>query len=751
MGASNLKRLPWLMGMMILCSLMFAATAWAQQTVEDVTGGQPGPLGFSAEVVPVELQQDFRQMAHYYRIARPDLAAGFAQRILRSNPDPIVLLRLVEHRDMGYSLLVQMATSQNQDLAEAAAELRTLADQAIEAQRKSGDRIVAALSRLTINDRAFQLALSELRYSGEYVAPHALAMLQDANPEQAAAIRRALLAIGRPVVWPLVVALQTEDTALKIEIIDLLGGLGYQVALPGLKATLEQENPAAVKQAAERAIRRIDASVLDRSARSLYMNLAQGLYYNRVSAPVEQNRPTTDVWGWLPGQNGGLSYRPVPNPAVNEVMASREAERGLTIAPDAPELVSFWLTIQAKMDAELRSAGVEPVNPWAPADMPTMEFYLRAAGQQYVLDVLDRALRDNDVDVARRVLVALEHVANQQYLGAGASGEGSPLIRALGYPDRLVRFDAAFAIVAVQPRDTFFGHERVVPVLAEAVNMETGPSVLIIENEAENLNRLKGAFRQADWNVAEANTGDTGISTAQRMSRIDIIVISPSIQNSSYADTIRAFRRSFTTAMIPIIVLSKEAEAVPFSEIEENFRYVAQVPANAEVDAIVGQANNLRAEAGAMALNAQLSQAISLRAAQALDYIATARTVLDARPARDALMTAAAGRNPQLAIAAISALSQMPDAEIQQHLAAIGLNAQAPQAVRVAALNGVADTARHIGNNLDAETVAAFQSRVAQESDTEIRDAIGTVLGALDLEAELASQLIRRHAILQAE
>ena len=353
------------------------------------------------------------------------------------------------------------------------------------------------------------------------------------------------------------------------------------------------------------------------------------------------------------------------------------------------------------------------------------------------------------MDVALQVLNALQQVANQAYLSMAATQEGSPLINALSYPDRLVRFSAAFAIVAIQPREAFFGADRVVPVLAEAVDMETGRSILIIEDDVENLNRLKAAFRQANWNVGEATTGDTGISAARRMGRVDAVVLSPSITNVGYVDVIRELRRSFTTTMVPVIVLAKEAEAVPFSQLSQTFRYLAQVPANADIDAIVSRVNVLLADAGTTALEPEISQRVSLRAARDLTFVATARTVLDARPARGALLSAAGGRNAELAITAIGSLVQMPDAEIQQRLAAIGLAQDTAQNVRVAALQGVADTARHIGNQLDVETVRTLQQRVATEADAPVRDAIGTVLGALDLEAALASELIRSYGILQ--
>ncbi len=91
--------------------------------------------------------------------------------------------------------------------------------------------------------------------------------------------------------------------------------------------------------------------------------------------------------------------------------------------------------------AKLSLPPVRSIRPKAPA--PDASFYARAAGPMYVNPVLTRALDAHDAAQAMRAIDALE--ATGGTTGLVSTGEGAPLVRALSYPDRSVRFRAAFA------------------------------------------------------------------------------------------------------------------------------------------------------------------------------------------------------------------------------------------------------------------------------------------------------------------
>lgn len=773
MVSSGLKKAAFCLALAVAVTCGYAAVALAQEAASAAPAAKPAeaapaaeaassatpvePLVTQAPVVPAlglpvdqvsaDLQTIFANMIHYYKIARFDVAATFAQNLLAANPDAATVVAMVETPDAGYSLLAEMAASENADLVAAVKKIKKLAEEGIYAKRKDGKRILAALEALTKNQATFRQSMMELRYSGEYVAPYALAILADnARPaELNAATREALVALDRPVVYPLVLSLATTDEGLKLQVIGLLKKMNYKLALPALKALVE--NPASselVKKAAAEAVIAIGGQpTAGATAQKLYSDQADQFYYGKLTVVNDPARPETDVWGWIPGQ--GLNYRPAPTAIVNDICAARDCELGLAADPHALALVALWTSIQMDLNAKLALIGGVK-NPWAPANIPTTAFFARAIGQQYLQAVLDQALTDNNVPVALQAITALEKVANESFLAAGAK-KGSPLVAALEYSDRRVRFGAAFAIVAVEPHKTFAGSDRVVPVLAEALNLQTGPAVLIIDGNDDNRNRLKGEFRQAAWSVVDASNGNDAISKARGMARIDAIVLAANVEKIDYVETLQHLRADFATATVPVVILSGKAERVKFSTLKENQKFLDEVAADASAAAILDKVKVLGAVAGAGELQPAAASQIALRAAKTLDFVATANLAFNARAARAALLAALAGKNQDLVIAALDALTQMPDEEIQQRFADTALTSGASKKIQIAALNAVAESARHIGNKLQAATVAALMKRISDESDNDIRDAVGTVIGSLDLEAKLSSELIRDHAV----
>ena len=51
---------------------------------------------------PRDVESDWNDFLHYTMIGRFDLAQGFGQRLLESNPDPLLMLELSEQNPKGY-------------------------------------------------------------------------------------------------------------------------------------------------------------------------------------------------------------------------------------------------------------------------------------------------------------------------------------------------------------------------------------------------------------------------------------------------------------------------------------------------------------------------------------------------------------------------------------------------------------------------------------------------------------------------
>ncbi|MCX5669946.1 MAG: HEAT repeat domain-containing protein, partial [Planctomycetota bacterium] len=627
----------------------------------------------------------------------------------------------------------------------APAKILTLADEGARARRTDAKRIQGNLMQLGKGPRPYFLAMKELRFSGPYVVPEALAILQDPGQKELAPfVQRALIEIGQPVALPLIRALETPNDKLKETVIQILGAIGSPYSLPSLKALVENaKSPDAVKAAATAALLKTGGeAVLKTPAKVLFLDLAEKYYYKKISVS-DPREATTDIFDWVTGT--GLLYRAAPTKAVHSILAERACADALKADANALEAVSLWLSAMMQMEAELGDKAARQADPFLPKTMPTIDFFGEAAGQQHLYGVLDRALRDHNTVVAVRACKALADVANQEFLTLYGQGDvGSPLVMALTYPDQRVRFASAFALAAIQPTKPFTGAGKVVPTLGEALNLEAPKSVLLVEPEADNRNRLQAKMKEAGWNVVTATTGNQAISSARAMPRIDAVLISSRTKDPTHADVVGLLRSDYQSAMTPIVVLSYPDDPVKASWLESKLEYVKAVEPAIEVEPLTAAIDALKKAAGSMVLDAKAARETSLRAARVLREIAASSRVYSAQRARQSLVDALTNRPDELSIAALAALSEIPDAEVLRDIAGVGVDAKRTKPVRVAALQALARSARSVGNKLEGGQVGALQA-MAAEKDDELRDAAGEALGGLDLNAAEAAKLILKH------
>ena len=720
-----------------------AEAAPATPAQEEAAATGYGAAGLPASVASPDLQNDWRMMVHYFKLARFDLAADYAKKVLDANPDAKTVLALVESPSTGYDLIIQMVRVKEMEAP--AGRILTLADEGAYLKRTDAARIQANLLRLGQGPRPCYLAMKELKVSGPYVVPHALAILQDPGQKELAPfVIRALVELGRPVVLPLLATLRTPKEDLRRTIVTILGDIGYPYALPALKAIVESPTSTdTLKAAATGAILKIaDERILAMPAKTLYLDMAEKYYYGKIVV-ADERLPTYDLFDWVEGT--GLLYRAAPSRSVNEILSARACADALKTDPGALEAVALWVSATMQMEAELADKTARQADPFLPDDMPSVDFFARAVGQQHLYKVLDRALQDRNTPVAVRAAKALQDVANEEFLTLyGQADVGSPLVAALTYPDQRVRFAAAFALAAIRPRNPFTGAGSVVPVLSEALNLEAAKCILLVEPEADNRNRLQAALKEAGWNVAVATTGNQALATARALPRIDAVAVSSRTTSVSHADVVTLLRSDYATAMTPLLVLSWLDDPVKASWLESQVPYLKAVEPTIPAEALAAVVDELKQTAGSMVLDAEASRQISLQAAQVLREIAVESRIYSARRARQSLLESLAGRPDELVVAVLGALAEIADGEITRAMARVGTDETRSQDVRVAALEALAAAARTVGNELEARDIAALQA-LAVNPDDRIRDAAGEALGGLDLDASEGAKLILKH------
>jgi len=141
--------------------------------------------------------------------------------------------------------------------------------------------------------------------------------------------------------------------------------------------------------------------------------------------------------------------------------------------------IGLWLAAHFKAE----SANVKMPNYFGPAHADAF-VYATTAGPEYLHQALARAVKDKNAHVALGVIEALAITAGEKSL-LYRLGTAQPLVQALSFDDRAVRYSAAIAIAAAGPKDMFPESILVVRNLAEALAQTP-------ENTGENAERWNG-------------------------------------------------------------------------------------------------------------------------------------------------------------------------------------------------------------------------------------------------------------------
>lgn len=426
-----------------------------QDQAESSAAAQAGPTA-------MEVKSDWNDFLHYTMIGRFDLAQGFGQKLLDSNPDPLLLLELSEANPNGYKILLRMQAESDQ-LRDVATSILKIIEEGRYMRRTDPQIIIAEIERLNTTIRGKIAAQERLKNAGEYAIPFMLDVLS--NPDlrdQYANIIETLPMIGRPAIRPLITALQMNQVAVKIEIVNALGKIGYFQSLPYLKYVVEFTDSAELRNAAQAAINEIDSSTGQLPAAELFYMLAEKYYNGDQSVAPSAEFSFANLWFYDTDKQ--MLVRLEVDPAYfNELMAMRNCEWALKADPAIGKAIGLW--IASFFRAESCSITMPDYFGEGHADAMT---YAVTAGPEYLMLALDRALNDQNAYVALHVVEALAVNAGSKALLTRVGTE-MPLAKALTFKDRKVRYSAAIALGQANPTESFMGIEYVVPLLAEAL------------------------------------------------------------------------------------------------------------------------------------------------------------------------------------------------------------------------------------------------------------------------------------------
>ncbi len=418
------------------------------------------------------LEENWNDFLHYTKIGRLDLARGYAQVILDSNPDPVALLALSKENPRGYAILLRVIdTAPDAELVELSRKVQDIIKQGLFIRRSDPRIIVEEIKRLSSKTPRGRLtAVKRLQDAGEYAIMYMLdAMADRSRKEEWPNIIWALPQIGRDAIRPLAAGLQTENVTVKAEIIKALGGIGYPQSLGYLKYIIENDDSPELRKLAVRSIRQIDPAALKIPAAHLFHRLAESYYYHAESLAPAEDANFANIWFWDSAAQR-LERKEVDKSYSNELMSMRVCEWALKADAGFGQAIGLWVAAYFKAE----SADVSMPDYFGPGHADAMT-YATTAGPEYLHQALSRAVKDKNAFVALGVVEALATTAGEKSL-LYRLGIAQPLVQALSFNDKAVRYSAAIAIAAAGPKEAFAESKLVVENLAQAL-AETAENV----------------------------------------------------------------------------------------------------------------------------------------------------------------------------------------------------------------------------------------------------------------------------------
>jgi hypothetical protein len=713
----------------------------------DTTGAAAVPA-----TAPGEGNVDARKLVedywHYGKIARYDLANASGQKLLASGADPAQVLLAFEQTaadrkdNLDEWILRFQQVEQTRQTTE---QIIKVLNQGRYTRRSEPNFIMQNIERLTSSSRGYQNGIAQLRDSGELAVPFMIQYLRDPTKTQYhAAIRRALRDLGRYSLNPLVAATDMKDADVLAMVCTTLGDLGYDVAVPYLARVAQQKAlPNPTRQAATDAIQRITGqqnNPQSLNTAALYYQLGEKFYYDTAAIRVDERNPVGYMWYW--DNTKGLIKTDVPTPIFNELMAMRQTEFAMKLGGSTGtggDALSLWLASNYKREVELPQGSTDPTRE---PNQPDAHYYGVQAGAQYLNAALNRALTDRNSQVALKVILSLQGIAGRENTLPGGHG---PLVDAMAYPDRIIRYESAFAVAGSLPQTAFEGKDRVVPLLAEALSQTGQSSVLIAAPTQEAINALAEGLKAAGYTVGGGTSADAVATAATEMNSVDVVIISDELAAPEVERLLNSRNQPVKLAGASKLVMVK-SDASPYAARAQSDPMISTTQARA-ADALKPAIDQARSKAGGLPVDPAIATKYATRAGELLARLAISNTtVFDLATAEPSLLASLTDQRPEIVKLSGNVLAFVNTTNGQAGLLTVGAEEKTADDVKISLLKSLSTNAKYFGNKLEPQQIETLAKLVEGAPNLEVRSAAAEAHGALNLPPDQAKGLILKQA-----
>ena len=670
--------------------------------------------------------KNYQMFAHFLNVARPEQAKPFAEKLLAlDNADFLAAIEDPSNRFYEIGKLGKLGIPESLKETWEAIEDKHQAAQ-IERSRDA-EQIRADIQALGSGNTTEEYrAIQRLKATGQFAAPYFLEVLQDASQRKlhARAIN-AMGEVGKELTYPLAVALPSLDPVTQEYVAGVLGDIGYPEALPYLKLVASSDVGSSVKAACLAAFKQIANSSKEEStgtAAELFVKSGQNKYAdgtnNNEVLGMDLANETGIMWNYR--SDGGL----IPVAVAQRVYADSRAMQNATsaLAIDAEMASAVTLHLASNLRRENRLAG--EADPGYQLPNPAT-FYLLVSGAPQQKAVLEIGLNDGDPALALDGIEAMANtVGNNILLGEGDAK--APVLDALFFADRRVRYTAAITLASAAPADAFDGSTSVVPVLGQAVRQSDELNAMVVAPTGAD--SLTASLENVDFKaVGDINLDRAATKAGAAMPGVDLIVYTGDF--AGFEAMYAAAKSEGTLSISPILALVDTGVASAISVNYPGVQTAAPLgEGDQELDRLDKLADQTITNYGGEPITEEEAEAYAVTALSLLDTIAGHASIYNAADVEPILIEALDDDRASVATGAAGVLAQLDSDAAQQGLAAAGLDRVGD--VQIAMLNALAESAKAYGSKLDRDATDALIALV-KSSAGETALSAARALGAL--------------------
>ncbi len=712
----------------------------AQVPGDPAPGDQPADQSSPLLIEPTTAGALFDAVVLMTDLGRPNLANGYLQKLLESNPDDAALLAMRDKHGPAVFLRLSNLVS----LQPGSVTLLGRMNAAFGRFAADTTRIDRLIGELEGAPSVRDAAILQLRSGGALVVPRLVEHIGDVKDD----MKRELLIytltmLGAEVIPPVLAVLESEDANLRTAALEVLGRIGTKdTAVHLWFFSVDAAQPPGVRVSAAEAVARLtlgDARHASALGRTMALrSMEQGARLRLAGGGREPAGTNGKVTAWYFDKTAeGIRSTPAdPTDAAMHV-GSRLAQQALAISPENRRLqalvVSLFLTRERTR------------TPWTqalPRGRGTAYDAALLTGRDVVMQSLSDSLGSGNATAAVAALEVLRNLASRHDLQSRGGGL-SPLAGALNYPDPRVQFTAAMAVVETDPRRSFRGASRVVEILSRALNSTDRRRAVVAGPKPERVNDLAGLVDQNGFQAVIVSSGRDAFKEAAGRGDVQLVILDANVIRWGLTQTMANLRADSRTAWVPVLVVGEPMRIASVERMISTDPLLGYMQRPATVKGFGAQMGPFLAKLTSEPLSAAERGERARAAVDLLGYLAEGRrvTVFDLRPAEGNLH--AAIQVPQLAGGAVYALAAIGTTSSQDRLATTAIQPDLSAPVRERAAAHLAFHMQKHGVLLSKTRIAQLRVHHGEENEPGVKSSLAVVLGVLNPSAAQVGQRLR--------